>query len=57
MDPPVGQRSNDDKDRKEETEKQLRKPAPYRAVLCERHIGKAGPSDEETSGVCHNETS
>ena len=27
-------------------EKQLKKPAPYRTALCERHIGKDGPSDE-----------
>ena len=57
VDFPKGQRSDDDEDQKEPPEKRPRKPAPYRAALCGRHIGKGGPSDEETSGVCHNETS
>jgi len=38
-------------------QKWFRKPAPYCVSLCGRHIGKAGPGDEETSGACHNETS
>jgi len=49
--------SDDDEDQKEPTKKRPRKPAPYRTALCGRHIRKGGPSDEETSGACHNETS
>jgi len=49
-------RSDDDENKKEETEKRPRRLAPYHTALCERHIGKGGLS-KETSGACHSETS